>query len=169
MRVSARLLTEAGAHWFMLLLPVLLLVEYGFARTTDWPRDGVAESALIFDLCLFVPALHLLCYRRRVAAKPLLIRTGGLSLLGLAIASWLVPPQHQLVLSHLAWLRPFGLTALALLEAGLLIGLIGLAFSGRTTAADLAGRSGAPLWVARLMLLEARFWKAVWRLLRRHP
>jgi hypothetical protein len=155
------------SHWFVVLLPALLLIEYGFARSTDWTSDRVAEAAILFDLCLFVPLLYLLCYRQSLSVRALLVRSAALCLAGIYIASLLVPPEGQVLLDDLSLLRPAGLVVLALIELKLLIELVKLVFSGRTTAEEIAARSGAPEWVARLMMLEARFWKALWALIRR--
>ena len=59
----------ARRNWFVPLLALLLAIEWAFARTTDWPRDGLAETVVLFDLCLFVPALHFLCYRRTLTRR----------------------------------------------------------------------------------------------------
>jgi hypothetical protein len=42
-----------------------------------------------------------------------------------------------------------------------------MTFGARTSAEALAEKTGVPTWVARLMVLEARFWAAVWRFFRR--
>jgi hypothetical protein len=154
-------------HWFLVLLPLLLLIEYGFAQSTDWSTDGVAEAAILIDLCLFIPVLHFLCYRRKLAPRALLIRTTALFLAGIYIASQLVPAEGQMLLESLSPLRPIGLVVLALIEMKVLIELVKLAFSGHASAEELSARSGAPEWVAKLMLLEARFWKWLWSLIRR--
>ena len=167
MTIARPLLKQARAHWFLPLLAALLLVEYGFARSTDWSSDGVAEAAILFDLCLFVPGLYLLCYRGRIRGRALIVRTAALALAGLYLASLLVPARGQVLLLQLSWLRPIGLAVLALIELKLLIEIVKLVFSGGSTAAEVAARSGAPLWVARLMFLEARLWKALWALIRR--
>jgi hypothetical protein len=157
----------ARRNWFVPLLAVLLAVEWAFVRATDWSRDGVAEAAVLFDLCLFVPFLYFLCYRRTAALKPLLVRAAALAFLGLYVASHLVPFEAQHLVAGLGWARLVGWAVLAILELWVLIKVIGLIFGRDTTADEIAERSGAPNWVARLMLIEARFWKALWRLLRR--
>ncbi len=160
------LLNLARVHWFVPLAPVLLLIEYGFARSTDWVQAGPAEAAILFDLCLFVPFLYLLCYRRRLAGAALLVRAAALSLLGIYLASQLVPEQAQHLLPRLSWLRTAGLAVLILVELRLFAAILRMIFTGETSAEQVAARGGAPLWVARLMLLEARFWRALWRLIR---
>lgn len=157
---------KARRHGFLALLAALLLVEYGFARATDWESPGPAEAAILFDLCLFIPALYLLLHRRSVPRRQLVVRTAALSLLGLWVASLLVPSGAQRLLLHLAWLRPGGLVLLTLIELRLLVAALKMVWSGGAGARQVAERSGAPEWLARLMLIEARFWKAVWRMIR---
>lgn len=150
-------------NWFLLLLAPLLAIEFAFARTTDWARAGPAELIILFDLCLFIPALYVLCYRKRIALKPLLIRAAALALAGIYLASRLVPPDAQVLLSELIWARYAGLAIIALIELWIVVLTLKLVFGGASTD-EIARRSGAPPWVARLMQLEARFWRAVWRL-----
>jgi hypothetical protein len=164
---AQQMLTLAKLHWFTLLLPALLLIELAFARSTDWSRPGLAEAAILFDLCVFVPLLYLLCYRRRLAISPLLMRAAGLALLGMFLASHLVPQGAQQFLPHFTGLRLVGLVLLSLVELWLFTAILRIIFSADATAERITASSGAPRWIARLMLLEARFWRALWRLIRR--
>jgi hypothetical protein len=155
----------ARRNWFLPLLALLLAIEWAFARATDWPRDGLAEAVILFDLCLFVPALHFLCYRRTLARKALLIRTFALASLGVWLASWLIPAEAQHLLAGLGWARLAGLAVLLALELWVVVKVVRLVFGGTPTEADVVAY-GAPPWIARIMLIEARFWKWLWRLLR---
>ena len=47
----------------------------------------------------------------------------------------------------------------------MVVKVVRLVFGGTATEADVVAH-GAPLWIARLMLIEARFYKWLWRLLR---
>lgn len=151
-------------HWFVPLLAVLLAIETAFARTTDWPRDGLAEIVILFDLCLFVPLLYVLCYRGRLERRQLLVRTAALALGGIYIASKLVPPEAQILLGELVWAHYAGLVVISLIELWVVVLTVKLVYGGATTE-EIARTSGAPPWIARLLQIEARFWKAVWRLL----
>lgn len=150
-------------HWFLALAPLLVAFELAFARSVAWASDPVAEYAILVDLGLFVPALYALCYRRRLSTRALLVRTGALALLGVYLASKLVPAEAQTVVADLVWARDAGWLILALIELSIAIWLVRLVFGGRS-AEEIAAKTGAPPWVARLMQLEARFWRAVWRL-----
>ena len=153
-------------HWFVPLALALILVELAFARTTPWPGTGHEEAAILFDMCLFVPLLHALCYRRILPLRALLIRTAALSLAGLYLASLLVPAEAQRWIDDLGALRLAGLAVLALIELWVLVEVVKILFGREPSVERIVARSGAPAWVARLMLLEARFWKWVWRRLR---
>ena len=152
-------------NWFVPLAAVLLGLELAFARTTDWAAGGHEEAAILFDMAVFVPILHIICYRRTVPARALAIRTGALVLSGIYLASLLVPAEAQRWVDDLGWLRAAGAVAIALVELKIMVEVMKLAFGGGEVE-QVVARSGAPAWVARLMLLEARFWKAVWRLIR---
>jgi hypothetical protein len=161
-----RLTDWTRRNWFLPVLALLLAIEWAFAQATDWSGDGVAEAAILFDLCLFVPALHYLCCRRGLATKPLLMRTAALAFLGVYIASHLIPPEAQRLVAALGWARLPGLAVLAAIELWLLVAMVKLVFGGGATTEEVSAASGAPRWIARLMLAEARFWKWLWRLIR---
>lgn len=153
----------ARRNWFLPMFALLLGIEYAFVRSVDWAREPSAEAVVLFDMALFVPALFLLCYRRRLARRALLIRTAALACLGVTIASLLVPPDAQHLVAGLGRARWIGLAMLAFVELWVVALAVRLVFGGASTE-EISARSGAPQWIARLMQLEARFWKAVWRL-----
>lgn len=152
-------------NWFLPLLALLFAIELAFVRSIDWARDGFAEAVILFDLCLFVPFLYVLCYRKRLALKPLLMRAAALSCLGIYLASWLVPTEAQQLIADLGWARNAGWLVLALIELWVVVLTVKLVFGGAGTE-EIAERTAAPPWIVRMMQLEARFWKAVWRFLR---
>lgn len=158
----------ALANWFVLCLPLLLGCSLLFARGVDWAADGaVAETVLLFDWCVSVPLLQWLCYRRTLTGKQLAVRTAAMACLGVWIVSWLVPPSAQTLLPILAPARLAGLAVLVLIELRLFVAALRIVFKTGATAQDVVEKTGAPPLIARLMVLEARFWRAVWRLLRR--
>lgn len=157
----------AVANWFVLALPLLLAISFGLARTEPWnARGSVSESVLLFDWCVTVPLLYAFCYRRRLPLKTLLPRVFALSCLGVWLVSWLVPAEAQEVLPHLSWARSAGLVVLGLIELRLLVAALRIAFSDKGTVADIEKVSGAPPLLAKLMLMEARFWRFIWKILR---
>ena len=154
-------------HWFWLAFPVLLAVSFSLARWPIWLDQGAAaEAVLLVDWCVIVPALYALCYRRRFALPHLLLRMLALACFGTWLMSWLLPEDAQRIGPQLTWVRWTGIAVLVLVELRLVAAAIRIAFSGKGSADDIARASGAPPWIARLMLLEARFWRAVWGFLR---
>lgn len=153
-------------HWFVPLALLLLAVEAMFVRSVDWSRGGVAEGVVLFDMAVTIPVLYVLCYRHQLPWRALVLRAAALACLGICLASWLVPAPARQLVDELAWLRTAGLVTLALIELRLVVAAIRLVFGGRADVAAMAAKTGAPEWIARLMLLEARLWKALWRWLR---
>ena len=167
MQFQSALKGWAASNWFVLALPLLAAVSYLLTRTTVWREDGlIVEAVTLFDWCVTVPLLYALCYGRTQKATRLAVRMLALACLGVWIAARLVPSVEQVLLAELGWARAAGLAVLVLLELRLMFAVIRLAFSGTATAEQIAERSGAPRFIARLLLLEARFWRALWRLLR---
>lgn len=155
-------------HWFILLVPVLLAGALLMSTTVDWQREGsTAEAVLLFDACVTLPLLYWLCYRGKKAPKQLAIRMAALACLGVALAGWLVPAAHHDLIARVAWLRWLGLAVLALIEIRVVLLTVRLLFTSDVRPEKLAAEANVPLIFARLMALEARFWKAVWKLIRR--
>ena len=151
-------------HWFLLLLPFLASASFGLAASIDWQREGrVAEMVLLFDVCVSLPLLYFLCYRATLNRKQMALRLIGLACLGIWFAAWLVPEASQSLLPRLGWLRTAGVALLVVVELRLVLGTIEMAFAGKVSADQLAASSGAPPWIAKLMLLEAHLWRWVWQ------
>ena len=152
-------------NWFLLALPCLLAVSFLFVRSPS--SAGPIEAVTLFDWCVSVPLLYFRCYRRSLPLRQMALRLVALGCGGLWLASRLVPSEAQDILPHLGWLRTAGLIVLGLIELKLLVLATRMAFSGKADAARLAASTGTPPLLAKLMLAEARFWQAVWRLIRR--
>jgi hypothetical protein len=163
-RITVR--ERLGAHWFLPVFPLILGALWLVARDSMFMAEG-GEKAVLADLCLTVPVLYVLCYRRRYSAPHLGLRALALACLGIWLGSWIIPESDQSLLVSLAPLRVGGLIVIAAIELRLVVAMIRLAFGPETSSAEVSRVTGAPPFIARLMLLEARFWKAVWRLIRR--
>jgi hypothetical protein len=156
-----------AGNWFALVVPPLILVEWLVVRSVGGDVGPMLEIVVLFDLCLFMPALFLLCYRGRRPARQLALRAAALACLGIYIATYLVPEAARRLLPHLGWARAVGLAVLLLIEFRLLVVTLRLVWGHDAGAEEVAAASGAPAWIARLMVMEARFWKTLWGLLRR--
>ena len=166
MRIANDWLRLAGRHWFYLLLPFAAAAAFDLHRSFDWRRDGaLGEAVALFDWCVFLPGMFLLCYRRAMPGRARALRTVGLVCGGLWTAALIVPDGSERMIGAVAWLRYPGLALLLVAEAFVLVAVLRITFGGEADAAELE-RLGVPAPLAQLMLLEARFWHRVWRSLR---
>lgn len=75
----------------------------------------------------------------------------------------LVPEPEQDLLGLMAPLRYLGLAVLLLIEIKLLVAIYRSAFKGGSVEEITAiGGAELPAWAAKLLVMEARFWKRVW-------
>ncbi|GAA4717822.1 hypothetical protein GCM10023325_13170 [Sphingomonas lutea] len=130
-------------------------------------HSGSLEAALLFDACVTVPALYALCYWRKRALWQTALRMLGVACLGIYAMSWIVPPEAQRLLPSFEFARTIGLALLIAIELRIVFVTLKLVFRGKADAEQIAAATGAPPLIAKLMILEARFYKAVWRFLRR--
>lgn len=71
-----------------------------------------------------------------------------------------------MVLPQLAWLRYAGLTVLMLIEVRIMVALFKILFKPGTSSKQLED-IGMPPFLAKLALLEARFWRWVFSIFKR--
>ena len=154
-------------NWFAVAVPLLLLVEWLVVRDLGGEMGRFLEVVVLFDLCVFMPLLYVLCYRRIVPLKQLVLRTVALACLGIYLATYLVPEPLQALLPQLGPLRIAGLGVLMLIELRLLVAAVRIVWGRDGSVEQVQAASGAPAWMARIMVMEARFWKRLWRLIRR--
>jgi hypothetical protein len=155
------------ANWFVAAVPALLLVEWLVVRDLGGELGRLLEATVLFDLCVFMPLLYVLCYRGSVPRNQLALRAVALACLGIYLATYLVPEPLQAVLPRLEPLRLAGLAVLMLIELRLLFIALRLVWGRDASVEQVQAASGAPPWIARLLVLEARMWKRLWRLIRR--
>ena len=158
--------SKVRENWFAPLVALLLVVAWFAARPSGPIAGDRLELALVFDVLVTIPVLFVLCYRGRMRARAMAIRVIGLQCLGLLLASWIVPSEQQQLLPKLGAARWIGLTLLAYFEAKLAWITIRTVFAADAKLEHLTDQ-GVPAVIAKLMLLEARFWKWVGSRLRR--
>ncbi len=157
----------AARNWFLLALPMLALASLQFVGAIDWQRDGrIAERVVLFDWCISVPFLYFLCYRTTLPARQMAMRLIALACFCVWFAAWVVPQAFQSLLPQLGWARMAGLAVIVVVELRLIVAAIRIAFSNNGTTEHLVRATGVPPLIAKLMMLEAKFWRAVWRLVR---
>ena len=156
-----------SVNWFAVAVPVLLLVEWLVVRDVGGEMGHFLEAMVLFDLCVFMPLLYVLCYRFTVPRGQLVLRAVALACLGIYVSTYLVPEPMQAILPELGVLRIAGLAVLMLIELRLLIAAIRIVWGRDGSVEQVQAASGAPAWMARLMVMEARFWKRLWQMIRR--
>lgn len=161
-------LSKPREKWFYLLvLPMAIAIEWAFAASLDWSAYPRSEWVALFDLCIFLPFIYLFFFSSTLQPKAKFIRAAGVSGLGLFAASFIVPESNQFALGELSKLRNAMLIVIIVFEVFVFWKLITAVFDTKTDEHKLERDFAVPAWAARLMLLEARFWKAVWKILRR--
>lgn len=164
----ARIGRAALGNWFYLLLPGLLFAAWSLSFTPEAMADPVMlERVLLVDFLISLPLLYALFLRGTLPPLRIALRCGGLALAGLWLAALLIPDGEGQVLPHLAWLRAIALPIIIAIELLALIAIVKLAFAAEPDEAKLASFN-LPRPLIRLMILEARLWKWVWRKLNGH-
>ena len=154
--------------WFFLIaLPMAIAIEWAFARSLDWTAYPRSEWVALFDLCVFMPAIYLAAFRSELTPKARALRTLGVAGVGLFASSWIVPEANQFFIAELSNLRNAALVFVLAFEAWVFWKVIGAVYRRNADAKTLEREFAMPEWIAKLMVLEARFWKAVWAFLRR--
>ena len=88
------------------------------------------------------------------------------------VATWAavkrVPADEQHLMHHVAPLRYVGLAALIALESAVVIAIYRSVFAGHSAApAAASAPDNLPRWAARLMAMQAAFWRQAWPAIRR--
>ncbi len=148
-------------HWFYTALPLLIVSTIGFRETHPWREQPlVGEAVLLFDWCVLVLALFLICYRdlpgRALALRCLALVCGGIWFVGL-----MVPDAAEAMLASLGWARLIGIALLGIVEGVAMVAVVRALF-GKTPEVAALERSGIPPVVIRFMLAEVRFWRWLW-------
>lgn len=157
----------AEKYFFLAVLPLAIAIEWAFARSHDWTAYPRSEWVALVDLCLVLPVLYLAGFASDLTGKARLLRALGIAGIGLFAAGFIVPEANQFLIAELAGLRSAALGGVLVFEAWVFWKVIGAVYRRGADAKALEREFGVPDWIARLMVIEARFWKAVWSLLRR--
>jgi hypothetical protein len=161
-------LSKPREKWFFLIaLPLAVAIEWAFARALDWTAYPRSEWVALVDLCVFMPLLYLAGFTSELTRKARSLRCLGIAGTGLFAASFIVPEPNQFVLGELSALRNVAMVGIVAFEGWILWKVIGAVYRQNADAKTLEREFAMPEWIAKLMVLEARFWKAAWTFLRR--
>lgn len=147
-------------NWFWPLAAFLAAIAALIARTTPIQSLEGWEVAVVFDVLITIPVLFALCYRTKLTRNNLIIRIVALQCLGIWLATKIVPIEVQAVLPQLSWLRHVGVAILVIIELRVMMAMFRIIFKTETNEAELE-QLGMPSFLAKLALLEARFWRWV--------
>lgn len=96
-----------------------------------------------------------------------MLRCIGIAGIGLFAASLIVPEPNQFIIGELSTLRKAAMVGILAVEGWILWKVIGAVYRRNADAKALERDFAMPEWIAKLMVLEAKFWKAVWQFVRR--
>ena len=153
------------SNWFYPLAIAVVLGDVSALHFQDWRHPRLFEGAVLFDLAVGLPLLYLWCYRARGTA--VILPMVSLASLGIWATSHLIPAEHQHVLNSVGWLRTMALAVLAMVEIKVLFGFYKAIFASDQTPEEIADALAKdiklPLWLMRLVALEARVLRSLSR------
>ena len=153
--------------FFLIVLPVAIAIEWAFALSLDWTENPRAEWVALVDLCLFMPLIYLTLFSSELALKAKLLRCLAIAGIGLFAASFVVPDANQFIIGELSAARNLLIVFVLVFEGWVLWNVLGAVYRKGASARELERDFAMPDWIAKLIVLEARFWKAVWSFLKR--
>lgn len=152
-------------YWFYGLLAVCLLSAWQLSITPETIADPITtERVFLIDFALLLPLLYFLYLRSRVALKAAILRSLALGAAGISYAAWLMPEGTGQVLPLLSWLRWTALPLIIAIELAAFVALMRYLYGSEPQEEELV-KQGIPPVVVKLLLMEARFWKSVFRFL----
>jgi len=161
-------LTRPREKWFFLIvLPIAVAIEWAFAATLDWSAYPRAEWVALVDLCVFMPLVYLGLFSSELSAKARALRALGIAGIGLFAASWIVPSANQFLISELASLRAASLVFVLAFEGFVFFKVMQALYAKNADAKAIERDFAVPPFIAKLLVMEAKFWKAVWGFFRR--
>ena len=160
------MIAKLKENWFWPLAIMLMSLAWAIGQFSNIEPNSSWEYAVIFDVLVTLPILYFLCYRKKSSLKHNILGIIALQCTGIWLATKIVPIESQFVLPYLSWLRIVGLAMLFALEVWIVLALFKVIFRKDTTAAQVE-KLGVPPLVAKLILMEARFWQRLFSIFKR--
>ena len=161
-----QVIAKVKENWFWPLAITLMASAWVIGKFSNIAPNSSWEYAVVFDVLFTLPVLYFICYRKKSSLKHNILRIVALQCSGIWLATKIVPIENQFILPHLSWLRIAGLVVLFALEAWIMLALIKIVYRADTTNAQVE-ELGVPPFVAKLLLMEARFWRRVFSIFKR--
>ncbi len=161
-------LKQLSEKWFFLIvLPLAVTIEWAFAATLDWSEYPRSDWVALVDLCVFMPLIYLAFFSSSLTRKARLLRALGVAGIGLFASSLIVPASNQFIISELSSIRNALLVFIIAFEAFMFWKVMSAVYRHNADAKSLEKDFAMPEWIAKLLVLEAKFWKAVWAFFKR--
>lgn len=160
-----RLTGAVSRYWFYGVLAFAVIAAWQVSVTPETMVNPLlTERIYLFDFGVFLPLLYFWFLRRTVAVKAAAIRAFALASAGIAYAAWLMPDGMGQLLPFLSWLRWVALPLIILIELAAFVAVMRYVYGSDPKEEELVAQ-GLPPVLARLLLMEARFWKRVFAFL----
>lgn len=147
-------------NWFWPLAIALWAFAFLVSRNVPTPELAGWEIAVIVDVMITLPVLFAMCYHAKFTWQKMAIRILALQCFGIWLATMIVPADSQQILPQLSWLRFAGIALLVMIELRIIYAMLKIIFKTDTSTQQLEDL-GMPTFLAKLALLEARFWRWV--------
>lgn len=152
-------------YWFYWLLLPCLFAAWHLSRTPAAIAAPLTlERVYLIDFALLLPVLYFVYLRPRVALCAALLRSAAIGAAGISFAAWLMPEGTGQVLPFLSWLRWTALPLVIAIELAAFVALMRYLYGSEPKEVELVAQ-GIPPLIVKLLLMEARFWKRVFRFL----
>lgn len=154
-----------GEYWFFGLLAVCVFAAWQVSLTPEAIADPImTERVFLLDTAIILPALYFFYLHTRVALKAAILRSLALAAAGISYAAWLMPDGTGEVLPLLAWLRWVAMPLVIAIELAAFVAIMRYVYGSEPQEEELV-RQGLPPLLVKALLIEARFWKRVFRFL----
>lgn len=151
--------------WFYWLLVPCVFAAWQLSLTPETVADPIiTERVFLLDFALLLPLLYFVFLRSRVPPRAAILRSLALGAAGISYAAWLMPEGTGQLLPFLSWLRWTVLPVIILIELAAFVALMRYLYGSEPKEEELV-KQGIPAPVVKLLLIEARFWKRVFRFL----
>ena len=140
-----------------------MIAAWQLSLTPETIADALTtERVFLVDFAVLLPLMYFVYLRSRVNLGVAILRSVAIGAAGISFAACLMPEGTAQVLPYLSWLRLTAFPLVIAIELVAFAALMRYLFGSEPQEADLVGH-GIPPVVAKLMLMEARFRKAVFR------
>lgn len=158
-------LGTAARHWIAAVPPLLVFAAWR-TGVLDGASTGLRAGFLAFT-CVLLPIAYHLSTRSGSKGAVAPVRSLGLALGAISLNGWLLFDRSDPVFRPFAYEQWLLVALVVAIEVRVTAMILSSVFRANPDEAAIAERAGLPRFVARLMILEANFWRAVYRFLSR--